>query len=395
MGFKENYAKFADWLESQYVTFVDKLEDFPDPVGGVITLVANQTYFITTTVDLLGNRLVAGNNTVLIGGSSENCILKSTGLDANTALLSSTFSLPMRNITLTHGLALNLDATGNATAALDWTGVNFLDCTNVGTIKTYSNFIMQDCALLNSAGMVFDGTFGTIGGSQCLFSGRAGQTTMSYLSTLTVTRRIRWVYSSFVASGGATAINVSTSASIPIESYILDTVNFSGGATYTAGVQHDDNKSLWSNCKGVENSAEIAQMYWINNTTATTIATINVFVKANGTSTANAINQKFTHTNNRLTYTGGLTRDFIVSAVVSMQDGNAQLMICRIAKNGTTLANSESQATTSQTNRSQNVKTQTIVSLAPNDYIEIFITNGTSTSAITVTELNVIVEALN
>lgn len=38
------------------------------------------TYFITSIVDLNGDRLIAGQNTVLIGGSSKNCGLKSTGL---------------------------------------------------------------------------------------------------------------------------------------------------------------------------------------------------------------------------------------------------------------------------------------------------------------------------
>lgn len=403
MGFLENYAKFNNYLESQKIKFVDKLEDFPTPVSGVITLENNLTYFITTTVDLAGARLVAGINTTIIGGSSENCILKSTGLSAETALLTSQYSLPMRNVTLTHGTAVDLNASGTPTAALDWFGVNFVDCNSsgggsgVGTIQNYSNFIMSDCALLNSSGMTFNGSIGTVGFVQCLFSGVAGQTTLNFPSTLTITRRIRVTYSSFVAFGGATAINVSTSAVIPVEGYILDTCNFSGGATYTAGVQFNDNKALFTNCKGIGNSAEIGQCFYTNNAVQNAIATTGVFEKIEGTTTASTVNQKFSHIDNRLTYTGGITRSFRVTASCSAQalQTNATTILVRAAKNGVTIAESESQATTSATGRNENFYSQAIVELTTNDFLELWIANATNANNLLVTELNMIVEALN
>ncbi len=377
--------------------FVNSKTDLPAAVSGVITLVDNITYFITKTIDLTGDRLVAGINTTIIGGSSENCFLISTGLDANTALITSNWSLPMRHISITHGTALNLDATGNSTAALDWLGVNFTNCAIVGTIKSYSNFIMSDCALLNSANMTFDGSIGTVGFVNSLFSGIAGQTTLNFPSTLTITRRIRAIYSSFVAFGGATAIFVDPSATIPVESYILDTINFSGGATYTGGVTYTDNKAFFSNCKGVVNSSAIGQMYYTNNTTQNTIATQGIFEKILGTTTASAINQKFDHTANRLTYTGGLARSFKVTASASAQSITTQnaIILVRIAKNGTTIAESESQATTSNTARNENFFSQAIVEMTTNDFIEIFIANGTSALNLLTTELNVVIEALN
>lgn len=377
--------------------FINEKNDLPTPVNGVITLAAGVTYFITKTIDLTGDRLVCGNNTVLIGGSSENCYLISTGLDAATALITSNFSLPMRNLSITHGTALNLDATGNSTAALDWFGVNFVNCATVGTIKTYSNFIMSDCALLSSANMTFDGTIGTVGFVNCLFSGIAAQTTLNFPSTLTITRRIRAIYSSFVAFGGATAIYVDPAAVVPVESYILDTINFSGGATYTGGVTYTDNKAFFSNCKGVVNSSEIGQAYYTNNTVQNGIATQNVFEKIEGVTTASTINQKFSHTNNRLTYTGGLARSFKVTAAISANSVTTQSIIIktRVAKNGTTIAESESQATTSATGRNENFFSQAIVELNTNDFIEIFIANETNANSVLVTELNFIVEALN
>lgn len=374
--------------------FVKSKTDFPAAVSGVITLGNNITYFLTGNIDLTGDRLVAGQNTTIIGGSSENCFLRSTGLNANTALITSVYSLPMRNFSITHGTALNLDATGNATAALDWFGVNFTGCANVGTIKTYSNFIMSDCALLDSANMTFDGTIGTVGFVNCLFSGIAGQTTLNFPSTLTITRRIRAIYSSFVAFGGGTAIFVSPTATIPVEAYVLDTINFSGGATYTGGVTYLSNTAFFSNCKGIVNSSAIAQMHFNNNATATVVGAANTFVKVAGTTTPNAINQKFGHTNNRLTYTGGINRSFRVGAVVSVAANNGQIVSVRIAKNGVTLSDSESQATISANGRFENLKCQTIIEMTTNDFVEVFVANNSNTN-VTAQELNVIIEALN
>jgi hypothetical protein len=376
------------------IVFVKDKTDFPSPVSGVITLGDNINYFLVGTIDLMGDRLVGGINTVIIGGSSENCFLKSTGLNANTALITSNYSLPLRNFSFTHGTAVNLDATGNATAALDWFGVNFTSCANVGIIKSYSNFIMSDCALLSSANMTFDGTIGTIGFVNCLFSGIAGQTTLNFPSTLTVTRRIRAIYSSFVAFGGATAIFVSPSAVIPTEAYVLDTINFSGGATYTGGLNYTSNTAFFSNCKGIVNSSAIAQMHFNNNTTVTVVGAANTFVKVAGTTTPNAINQKFSHTNNRLTYTGGINRSFKIGAVASVSANNGQIISVRIAKNGVTLSDSEAQATISANGRFENLKSQTIIEMTTNDFVEVFVANNAVTN-ITAQELNVIIEALN
>jgi len=377
--------------------FVNSKTDLPSAVSGVITLLDNVTYFITKIVDLTGDRLVGGQNTTIIGGSSENCFLISTGLSASTALISSAWSLPMRNISITHGTGVNLDATGNSTAALDWFGVNFTDCPIVGTIKSYSNFIMSDCALLNSANMELDGTIGTVGFVNCLFSGIAAQTTLNFPSTLTITRRIRCIYSSFVAFGGATALSVDASAVIPVESYILDTVNFSGGATYTGGVTYTDNKAFFSNCKGIINSSAIGQMYYTNNTTQNNIATRDVFEDINGTTTAGAINQKFSHANNRLTYTGGIARSFKVTAFLSALsvNTNAVTILIRIAKNGVTIAESEAQSTTSSSTRSESFPSQAIIEMTTGDFVEMYIANATNGNSLLVTELNVIIEALN
>jgi hypothetical protein len=376
------------------IVFVSSKGDLPTPISGAINLEDKFTYFFVNEVDLTGDYLVCGIDTTIIGGSSENCRIKSTGLA--TAMIRSNYSIPIRNITIEAQLALDLDGSSSPTTAIDWFGVNFTDCAVVGTIANYNNFIMTDSALLNSSGLTFDGTFGTVGFTQCLFDGRSASTSITIPSTATITRRFRIIYSSFVSLSGETSLNVSTSATIPVEGYILDTVNFNGGGTYNAGVQYNDNKSLFVNCRNIQNSAELANYYMQNNATLTDIITQGVAVKIAGTTTAASINQRFTHTDNRATYIGAITRAFKVTAVASVTSATANKQIgFYVAKNGTVIADSEMYVTTNANNRAESVAVQTITSLATNDYIEIWVENDTDATDVTVTYLNVIIESLN
>ena len=369
--------------------FVSAKSDLPTPVAGVITLAANYTYFFTTTVDLTGDRLVCGSNTTILGASSENCRIKSTGL-VNTALITSVYSMPMRHITIEADIALNLDGDGTTTA-LDWFGVNFTDCATIGTIKDYTNFIMGDSAFLNSGGLTFDGTIGSIGMSNCLFDCRSTKTAITLASTLSVSRRFRIIYSSFVILSGETGINVLTSATISDERYILDTVNFSGGGTYVTGVTHTSNKALFNSCVGITNTTTRGFYYMVNNTTDTTIGVpnVNVWVKAAGTTTASANNSKFTHSNNRLTYTGAFSTSFLIVVNANVRSSAAnQVISIGVAKNGTIQTVTEMNIRTTTANQEYPGSTQAQLELISNDYIELFVRNTTS-SDVRVSDLNV------
>jgi hypothetical protein len=369
--------------------FVNSKSDLPTASSGIITLGDSITYFFTAIVDLTGDRLVCGLNTVILGASSENCYIKSTGLSSSTALITSVYSLPIRNISFTHGKVFNLDGDGTTTA-IDWFGINFVDCTTIGTIKDYTNFVMGDSAFLNSSGMTFDGSIGTIAFGNCLFDTSTGGTAITLASTLTVSRRFRIIYSSFVTLSGETALNVSASATISDERYILDTVNFSGGGTYISGVTQTSNKSLFTNCVGIANTTTRGFYYMVNNTTDTPIGVVNVNVwkKALGTTTADSNNSKFTHSNNRLTYSGAFNTSFLVTVNTAVRAGASnQNISIGIAKNGTILPNSEMTIRTSTSNQEHPGSTQYQIDLITNDYVELFVKNSQQTD-VRVSDLN-------
>jgi hypothetical protein len=375
------------------IQFINSIDDFPTAITSVITLESNVTYFICSTIDLVGSRLVGSSNTTIIGGSSENCRLKSTGLSSATALITSEWSLPMRNITIEHGTALNLDATANANQALDWFGVNFTDCAIIGTIKNYTNFILQDSAFLNSGGLTFDGTIGTIGATQCLFDCNASNTAIILPATLTVTRRFRITYSSFIVLSGETAINVNASATMPTESYILDTVNFSGGGTYLAGLNHTSNDSLFINCTNITNTAVNGQLYMQGNATATVISATNTFYKVLGTTTASADNSKFSHSNNRLTCDAIISRKYLIQCFLSFTSGNGN--VCEFGFYDSQLAAvrtpSKTKSTANASGRAENIGFACVLTMESGDYLEIHASNTSATTNITVDNMNFVI----
>lgn len=375
--------------QSNSFVFVYSKSDLPTPIGGVITLANNVTYYITSTLDLTGDRLVGGINTTILGASSENCIIKSTGLNSSTALITSVYSLPIRNITITHGTALNLDGDATTTA-LDWFGVNFTDCATIGTIRDYTNFIMNDSAFLNSGGLTFDGTIGTIGMTNCLFDCRTSATAITLPSTLTVTRRFRIIYSSFVVLSGETGINASASATISDERYILDTVNFSGGGTYLSGLDAVSNKSLFANCIGITNTSTRGFIYMNNNTTATGTNNTALWFKAAGTTLASVNNSKFsTSTTNRLTYIGAFSQSFMITVNCNVRTSvSTQNINIGIAKNGTILSESEITILCAAGSTPSFGATQIVVELTTNDYVELFVQNSSSANNTTVSDMN-------
>ena len=395
------YATLTDLLISNFIT-VKSLADLTTPVLGVINIPTKTTLFFPNEINLAGNRLSFAQDCAIIGTSSETSKVTSS-LGNGIALITSVGSLAIQNIALQVvpliggdvPIMFNLNGISEPMAAIDWNFVNIIDC-NIGSIQNYANAVFLNCAFIGSTnGVTFDGNFDSIVFEGCIFRNGISGTCITIAATAIINRRIRLENTSIVATGANIGINVSVLATIPIEGYIAKFINFSGGGTYLAGIQPNDNKSLFIECRGVSNSASVSEVYMINNATATVIASTAVFYKILGTTLSGVYVQRFTNTNNRATYTGALTKFFRVSAIVSANAGNNQLLVLRIAKNGVTIVSSENQGTTSGAGRSESLKSQTVVELNTNDYIEVFIQNNTAIANITASELNLILTPLN
>ena len=379
---------------TRYVVEVSSKTDLPTAIGSVITLLDDLTYLFSTDIDLMGDRLVLGSDTTVTGTSSENASITSTGLGVGVALITSVWTNPIKFITFKDvDTALDYDGFGNA-VALDWNGVNFLNVPNIGTIKDVDNFIFLNGAFLNSKGMLFDGTISTIAfsGSSLIGDGLAGDL-IKVLSTCIITKRFRSTYSSVVASALTTGINVDASATIPDEAFILDTIIFSGGGTYLAGLDETSNKSLFIKCKPIINTFVNGQLYMQGNATITPIAVAGTFYKVLGTTTASDENSKFLHTNNRLTCDAIISRKYLIQCALNFSSGNNKE--CNFGFYDSSLASvrlpSRTKSTSNASGKAENVSFNCVVNCVAGDYFEIWCANVTDTTGITVTDMNFVI----
>lgn len=401
-------ANFIDGLEAQILeanvpgsafVFVNEKSDFPAASGGVITLAASTTYALTAVIDLTGDRLVASDNTALIGGNSESCGLKSTGL-TGAALLTSSYTLPMRHLFFTADVALALNGTGSgSTAFLIWTEVNFIDCGTIGTIQNYENTVIDRSQLLNNGALTFDGTHATIAFTGSLVIPKTGATGIIVPATATVSRRFRSSYGAFVTVGaGDTALDVHEDAIANPEAFILDTMNFSGVGTHLGGIDHENLKTLFTNNVGIVNSSSVANYYMNDNSTVTqnSLVAIGVPVKVAGTTISGPLVEKFTQaTPNKAIYVGNLTGHYMVMVTAALSAGNNQVLSICIAENGTPIGASTMKVTSNAGGRAESVATFAVVELVTTDFIEIAVANETAQTDITVTDMQVVAQRIS
>jgi len=373
-------------------------------LGNRIDIPSDTTIYIIGTLDLAGNRLHMLGNVSLIGNSSEVSYLISTGLPTGQSLLTSSFTLPIRNLTLgcpDDTQVFNL--TGDGTNGLDLFAVNFgavsVNCGSIGSISNFSNVIISECASLNTYdGITFSGTIGTAAFNNTLFTTlqlTPGSKQVRF-NNCTITRRFRVTQCSFVVLATNTAISVEGTTTFPIESFILTNVNFSGGGTYLSGILPESNNALITLTKGVLNSTKLGYSTMDGNATATTIALTNTYYKALGTTVLSPLVQKFDQdgTNNRLRYTGAIDQLFSVSVALTITSGNNNSIGVAVYKNGLTNIDGEVVVTTNGAGRIENVSYQSITLLTPNDYVEVFVENETATNNITVVDMSFIVSII-
>jgi hypothetical protein len=130
-----------------------------------------------------------------------------------------------------------------------------------------------------------------------------------------------------------------------------------------------------------------AQVSMHDNTTLTTINTINVPVKAAGTFVTNGTSNFTSDTTGRLTYTGATTETISVSASVSIDVvGVNQKITIYIAKNGIALSAAKINRVFDSGDIG-NVGVFYNISMTASDYLEVFVANATGTNDLTVTDV--------
>jgi hypothetical protein len=389
----------AGWESTAYVSpsttvvNVYSLADLPKPVGNVITLASGKMYSFfglvnigTNYIDLNGAAL-RGNNPVTDGimSSTSGAILRSTNQ---------------------HVFMLNLLVmlNSNATTAFDFSdSVGDKSCNLVS-----GNNVKQTAAVTNSAGLgqisgfravillqnyfdVTDGLklTGNMGRFICgytligsIASGKAG---IEFLPGLNV-QDVDISNTHFIYTGSG-QIGVKMNAGATVDFGRMTTDMFRNVSTPTSGF--DGSTAGWSmlNNTGIPNTRAHAFLTMNDNRTATTFSNTSTYYKILGT-TSLIRSQKFTASDNKVTYTGKTPTSVRVTAVVAGKApsfGSADYTIV-IGKNGTAFPQPQASIGALLNNQGFQIVLESDIDLVTGDYLEVAIRSN-STGSLVVSDL--------
>lgn len=195
------------------------------------------------------------------------------------------------------------------------------------------------------------------------------------VTSITPTNGVK-VNHNFTANADGLPILLNTTAASPTIASIVAGSGISVAAINDGGIQ----------ITSIANEI-YAQVSMHDNTTLTTINTINVPVKAAGTFVTNGTSSFTSDTTGRLTYTGATTETVSVSASVSINVvGVNQKITIYIAKNGIVLPAAKISRVFTNGDIG-NVGVFYNISMTASDYLEVFVANATGTNDLTVTDV--------
>jgi len=159
-------------------------------------------------------------------------------------------------------------------------------------------------------------------------------------------------------------------------------------------------KVFWKDSRGQIWDIYVNPKQYINyfefNVSVTTITTANTWVKLNTTATTSLFSSggELVHTNNRVTYTGTIPRVFKIEGIVSVSAGNNDEIGASFFRDGTLYPCSEQSVVASSGGKSGALPFHCVIELQENEYIEVWVKNSTSTTNITLSNVNVIISEL-
>lgn len=367
--------------------FVQSLADLPTPSAGTITMSSSKTYVFTGAVDLMGNRILATQPVKLCGLGSTVSKLTSTGLSTSEYLISSVNDLEISGLTLESHRVVTRSSGAPATNYFYMDKCTVLNSPQMGVINNTGVISVTNCSLVNSDKLQFTGTSNSIVVEGCSMSSTVTGLGIIDAGAITVNKRFRICYCNIENNAPSDALQIGL-ANIPNEGLLIDTCRFTGAAVYP---YYTSNKALIVNCTGITNTSTGGFMSMVDNATPTVVS-LGVWTKLLGATTAGSLNSKFTHTDNKLTYTGAFTTQFIVDVRANVFcANNGQSVSVGVAKNGVMVSTQEMSARYIDGSNPVPASCLVPVQLSTNDYIEVFVRNSTSASNTTGSDMQCLI----
>jgi hypothetical protein len=279
---------------------------------------------------------------------------------------------------------------------------------NINAANANKNLLVQNCYMLacGSVGTI-QGVGGTIFFTNVAYfyntNGVTFQNSGNVLMNNTLWDQTNYnVYEKFVGSfnviqilGGdrlvssansATALHISgittvNAASIKVAMYV-------GTGTFVTGSFSNAWEVESTGLNTEKDDVAAGNLYMISAVT-TVISAVNTPVKIAGTTTATNLFRVTSPANNRLTYTGTKQKRFqVICSLTATQVSTNKYFSFYIAKNGVILPESRQEVKIINSTDQGPVTLSCTVPLSPNDYVEVWVENETSSTDLTVQTLN-------
>lgn len=343
---------------------------FPAAVAGVIALRENMVYDVHGVIDIGSNRIAMQTGSALIA-TGFGSIRTSYG----GALLTCHHDCVVHNIDFvsTNPTAILTNA---VRATYDRASVKSItSCTTdgfaaLGEIGNHGIVKLEDNVFRNvTRGFSLVGTIGTALAIKCAAAIPAGNAFLSGSATLVVEEAVAVSHCTLDLTGGGIGVSLDVGATIPPEGFrIIDCAFYGSGAV--SGIRQDDNRSYFKSNIGLESTYPRGSYSYAGNAVATNLAA-GVWTKvAGGTTLIDA--ERFSHTDNRLTYAGSKDRRFGLQAALSAFGSPLKDIEFAAAANGAPVGVSVAQQTDAAGSGINNIPLLAQFSIAPGDYVEIY-----------------------
>lgn len=386
--YRSSVWEAAGYADSS-VKIVRSLADLPTPVSGAILLDSTKIYKFSGLVNISPNYLntngaaVVGTNPIRDGVLStvSGAILRSTD---KHVFIEKLLVVPYSSTTKAFDFS---DPSGLHSCNL-LSGINIKDVAmasaGVGQVSGFRAVIILQNYWNTASGIKVSGTMGRFICGFTLIGSITNGAGIEFLPGLKIDD-IDLANNHFVYTG-QTGVKVNAGAVIDRGRMTTNifrgmTLFLDGFDSYTPGWEMQQNTSI-------PNSKAFGYAYMNDNATATNLTNTTTFFKIGGTTTA-IYAKRFTHTNNRFTYTG--KRDIVARifiAVGGKAPANSTDFSIAVAKNGVFIPYPNASMGTMTNNQGYQISMESEVDLVTGDYIEVFIKrNNDAVTAVTISDL--------
>lgn len=371
-----DFQSGAVGLARENYVVVNDVIDFPAPVAGVITLLANTVYEINGEVDIGTNRIDAGSCQFVRGLSSR--VDKIITNNAN-ALLTKVGTIQIEGLQLTNSGGPVLDCSGGGPGdTFVGSNLRFVGSASIGTLQDYAVISLRTILTAGCAdGLTVDGSNGLLAlGNQASFTNLGTFTWLTLLSGAAFTGVLLEALT-IDSAAGQTALDIDPGVLLTGIGRVVNS-SFTGAGTPLTGITKGEPRWLFKGNSGILDSLQVAELSFIGNATATVVPANNTFVDINpgaGGFSQNFLERLSEPSDGVVQYDGADDVTVIVNAIIMAQPSGMALdtWAARITRNAVPIFTFTTQFTKAGQPTALPI-TKALV-LSPGDQVNVQITN--------------------